>query len=79
MKTSRSFQFLCRLKAWQLYNGTWIRQQPILCFDREISIEECRRQFPDVLNLPPMPRALRPTSRAVLLYAPLEVEVDPTA
>lgn len=45
MKHTRSRQFLERLTRWLWVIESPFVQQPIYCFDREISIEEAKRMF----------------------------------
>jgi hypothetical protein len=48
MKHTRSAQYLWRLTKWrELYED--LRNMPIYCFEQEISIEDAKRMFPDLM------------------------------
>ena len=68
MKHTRSAQYLWRLTKWrELYDD--LRNMPIYCFEQEISIEDAKRMFPDLM--------LHGVAAKYTVHEPMEVAVDP--
>ena len=71
VKHTRSLQFLERLTRWY---ECWrdLRNQPFICFEQEISIEDAKRMY----NFDAHPDAVG-VRVGYTVHSPLEVEVDP--
>jgi hypothetical protein len=79
MKTTRSYEFLCHLTAWRElsswrpYEYAELSRQPIYSLVEELTMEEAQRRFARVDLLTSVGLKVGCT-----VYAPLEVEVDPS-